>query len=205
MSIPKAKHILDRGGVCILPTETVYGIACRANDAKAIDRIYDLKGRDFKKPLAVCVRSLIEATTLAEFSSLAYRLAEEFWPGPLTLVLPARTYELDILCEAKSIKILDKRCYSDMGIALRCPDIDWRESLLQKPLALTSANKSGEPDPTSAKTSLNPWAGYVLDAGLSKFSTPSTILSVRDSEVAMLREGALSRDAFAAFDIEWDS
>jgi len=81
---------LDYGGVCVLPTETVYGIASRADDSAAIDRIYAIKGRDFDKPLAVCVADLAAAKKLAQFNETALRLADEFWPGALTLVLPRR-------------------------------------------------------------------------------------------------------------------
>jgi len=180
--------IIDEGGVCILPTETVYGIACLADDAAAIDRIYAIKGRDFDKPLAVCVPNLTEAKKLASFCPIATRLAGQFWPGPLTLVLPVGERSLDM------------RCYQGETIALRYPDIDWHESFTV-PLALTSANKSGEPAATTAETGLD--VDAVLDAGPSREKVPSTILLVKDGKIKCLREGALKADALAAFDIEW--
>jgi len=187
-SLSDIKHKINFGHVCILPTETVYGIACRADDPTAIDRIYAIKGRGFNKPLAVCVRDIEAAKKLTEFEDMALKLAKEFWPGPLTLVLPV--YK----------KTLDKRCYQGDTIALRCPDIAWREHFKQ-PLALTSANKSGEPAATTAETGLE--VDAVLDTGPSREKIPSTILAVKDGKITCLRAGALKADALAAYDIKW--
>ena len=187
-SLSDIKDRINFGHVCILPTETVYGIACRADNAEAIDRIYAIKGREFDKPLAVCVRNIEAAKRLAQFDDIAIKLAEEFWPGPLTLVLPVQT------------QTLDARCYQGDTIALRCADISWRESFKQ-PLALTSANKSGEPAATTAETGLD--IDAVLDTGPSREKIPSTILSVKDGKIKCLREGALKTEALAAYEIEW--
>jgi len=180
-TLSKISATIHQGGVCILPTETVYGIACRADDSAAIDRIYAIKGRDFDKPLAVCVRGIEAAQKLAQFDETAKRLADEFWPGALTLVLPVQS------------KTLDKRCYQGETIALRCPDIAWRESF-EIPLALTSANKSGEPAATTADTGLE--VDTVLDTGPSRKKIPSTILLVKDGTIKCLREGALKAATF---------
>jgi len=85
-------------------------------------------------------------------------------------------------------------------IALRCPDIEWRENF-DYPLALTSANKSGEPAATTAETGLE--VDAVLDTGPSREKIPSTILLIQDGKIKCLREGALKADALAAFDIDW--
>ena len=187
-SLGNITDIINKGGVCILPTETVYGIAALADSKTAIDRIYTIKGRDFDKPLAVCVPDLDYAKKLAQFDEIALRLAEKFWPGPLTLVLPA------------AHRALDSRCYQGDMIALRCPDIDLRERFTA-PLALTSANKSGEAAATTAETGLE--VDAVLDTGPSREKVPSTILLVQDGKIKCLREGALKTDALAAYDIEW--
>ena len=185
------KDVLMQGGTCILPTETVYGLAARADNTKAIDRIYSIKGRNFDKPLAVCISDIEYAETLAEFNSQAKALADAFWPGPLTLVLPAKD------------KTLDARCYQNDMIALRCPDIAWREHLLDKPLALTSANRSGEPDAITANTEINTEVDGLLDMGPAKGGTPSTIISVSKTALKGLRLGALTKDELARFDIDW--
>ena len=188
MSASEAMNKIETGGVCVLPTETVYGLGCRADNAAAVERIYAIKGRGFDKPLAVCVRDVNMAESLAEFSPLASQLAAEFWPGALTLVLPAKG------------KTLDARCYQGETIAMRCPDIDWSQNL-SAPLALTSANKSGEPAATTANTGLE--VDAVLDTGPSREKVPSTILLVKDGKIKCLRKGALKADALAAYDIEW--
>lgn len=187
-SLSNISQIIESGGVCTLPTETVYGLACRADRSDAVERIYAIKGRNFDKPLAVCVRDLEVAKRLAQFDEFALKLADEFWPGALTLVLPFQN------------KTLDPRCYQGETIALRCPDIEWRESFYY-PLALTSANKSGEPAATTAETGLE--VDAVLDTGPSREKIPSTILLVQDGKIQCLREGALKADALAAYDIEW--
>lgn len=182
------KTRINFGHVCILPTETVYGVACRADHPKSVDRIYEIKGRDFDKPLAVCVRDIKMAKKFACFDKTSLMLAEQFWPGPLTLVLPVEN------------KTLDSRCYQGDTIALRCPDIDWRESF-NAPLALTSANKSGAPAATTAEAELD--VDAVLNTGPSREKIPSTILLVQNGKIKCLREGALKADALAAYDIEW--
>ena len=187
-SLTDIKTRINFGHVCILPTETVYGIACRADHPASIDRIYAIKGRDFDKPLAVCVRDLEAAKQLAQFDEIATRLANEFWPGALTLVLPVQN------------KTLDPRCYLSETIALRCPDIEWREEF-EQPLALTSANTSGEPAATTAETGLD--VDEVLDTGPSREKIPSTILLVQGGKIKCLREGALKADALSAYDINW--
>lgn len=188
MLVSEVMNKIETGGVCVLPTETVYGIGCRADNTQAVKRIYAIKGRGFDKPLAVCIRDLNMAKLLAEFSPLASQLAAEFWPGALTLVLPAKG------------KTLDARCYQGDTIALRCPDIDWSQNL-KAPLALTSANKSGEPAATTASTGLE--VDAVLDTGPSREKVPSTILLVKDGAIKCLREGALNANALTSYDIEW--
>ncbi len=188
-TLSEIKAVLKGGGIAVLPTETVYGIAARADNSAAIDRIYAVKGRDFDKPLAVCVGNISQAETLAVFSPLAKALAAKFWPGPLTLVLPARH------------KRLDARCYHGQTIALRCPDSDWRKTLAKTPLALTSANRSGKPPSVTANTGLE--VDAVLDNGPSTGGIPSTVLSVRGKTVDLLRAGAINAEHFAEFDIGW--
>jgi len=187
-SLSNIVKVIDSGGVCILPTETVYGIAGRADNHDAVDRIYEIKGRDFDKPLAVCVKNLQTAKKIAQFDATALKLADAFWPGPLTLVLPVHDLNLDT------------RCYQGESIALRCPDIDWREHF-DYPLALTSANKSGEAAATTAQTGLD--VDAILDTGPSREKIPSTILLIQDGSIKCLREGALKADTLAAYDIDW--
>ena len=177
---------LKLGDVVILPTETVYGIAARADIPDAISKVYALKGRDFDKPLAVCVKDMVQAERLAVFDKTSRRLANKFWPGPLTLVLNAAENTL-----------IDPRALGNIGdvktIALRCPDADWTKHL-DHPLALTSANRSGERDALSfddASSALGEKVtlGIKTEAPLS--GAPSTIIRVENNDIKILRHGEL--------------
>jgi len=180
------KMALNASDIVLLPTETVYGLAARADDSEAISKIYDIKGRDFDKPLAVCIRNLAQAEMLAYFDETSRKFALQYWPGSLTLVLDARD----------GVR-LDKRVMAntDEGstIALRCPDTDWIENL-DVPLALTSANKSGEPDCVrydEARTNLGVSITSGLPATAALSGAPSTILRISNEEITLIRQGEL--------------
>lgn len=182
----KIQSALDSGGVVLLPTETVYGIAANANSADAVSKIYDIKGRDFDKPLAVCVRNLKQAKTLAVFDTQSLALAERHWPGSLTLVLNLR-----------DAADLDPRVTGDIQgmrtIALRCPEADWRK-FITSPLALTSANRSGEADCVdyqSAQDELGAEIAAGLPTNIPLSGAPSTIIRVDAGKLTILRQGAL--------------
>lgn len=180
------KTALDAGDVVILPTETVYGLAARADDPTAVSKIYEIKGRDFDKPLAVCVKNIAQAKALAHFDTLSQRLVERYWPGSLTLVLNLRG-DTD----------LDPRVTSEISgvrtIALRCPDASWRANI-KEPLALTSANRSGQADCISydaamAELGEETAGGMGSDAPLS--GAPSTVLRVENGKLTVFRQGEL--------------
>lgn len=177
---------LKADGVILLPTETVYGLACDAANARAVNRIYGIKGRKSENPLAVCVKNLETAQRLGVFPPKAIDLAKRYWPGSLTL-----------LVEAKEDSPLNVKCHSRIGcratIAFRCPEADWLPEL-DGPLALTSANRSGEKDCVSYEAALTEFEGQI-DASLSSDTDlsglPSTIVSVFDGDVEILRQGTL--------------
>lgn len=182
-------HALRSGGVILLPTETVYGLACSARDTHAVDKIYAIKGRDFRKPLAVCVKNINEAQDLGEFEPHALELAKRYWPGSLTLIV-----------KAKNKPLVDTKCLSltegKLTIAFRCPDANWREHL-DGPLALTSANRSGETECVSYAEGLKEFADEIeaslsTEADLS--ASPSTIVSTVNGQIEILRQGALEVD-----------
>ena len=181
------EKILDMGTLVLLPTETVWGVAARARDNAAIDKLYAAKGREFSKPLAVCVKSLAHAQSFGKFDETSKRLAQRHWPGPLTLVVPAT---------AKALESFDARAFGQntqqKTIAFRCPDTDWRESLCTAPLVLTSANKSGEPDALTERAACAaiPSAQALPYKG-SLSGKPSTIISCIDGKLTVLRQGEL--------------
>ena len=180
------KTALDAGEVVILPTETVYGLAACADMSEAVSKIYDIKGRDFDKPLAVCVKDIEQAKALAHFDMLSQQLAERYWPGSLTLVL-----------NLKDCTDLDPRVTSNINgvatIALRCPDADWRANI-SDPLALTSANRSGEPDCVNhaeAMTELGQEIAASLSTDAPLSGAPSTVLRVENGKLTVFRQGDL--------------
>lgn len=193
-------NVLARGGVAIVPTETVYGLAARPDNKAAIDKIYALKGRDFDKPLALCVRWESHYIDLVAWSPLAQALAQSFWPGPLTLVLPATLPSP-----------LDARLYGqdDQGratLALRCPQSSWSPYCQTMPLALTSANRSGQPDATSFDKAYEIF-GPKIDGAYQEIEhsqgTPSTILALNGRKAKILRAGTMTASDFAPFDLDW--
>lgn len=177
---------LKNSGVVLLPTETVYGLACTASDSQAIEKIYAIKGRAFQKPLAVCVKDLETARRFGYFSAKAIDLAKRYWPGSLTLIVEAKP-DIDI----------DTKCLSHSGktstIAFRCPDASWLNEI-NGPLALTSANRSSETDCVSYEAAVTEF-GEEIDGGLFAQAPlsglPSTIISVLNGEVKTLRQGLL--------------
>lgn len=189
--IARAAQILESGGLVAVPTETVYGLAARADSAEAVARIYAAKGRPDFNPLIVHVRDAAQARRYARFPSYAHHLAGTEWPGPITLVLPRR--EDGGLAEAVRAGL--------PTIALRVPAHPVMQALLAAvdfPLAAPSANRSGFISPTTAQhvlASLDGRIDLVLDAGPTTDGVESTILAIReDDSWEELRPGPLDPD-----------
>ncbi|OBV10748.1 L-threonylcarbamoyladenylate synthase [Erythrobacter dokdonensis] len=187
--IAKAARILESGGLVAVPTETVYGLAARADSPEVVARIYAAKGRPDFNPLIVHVRDVEQAARYAAFSPAALALAQAHWPGPLTLVLPRRAEAG--LAEAVTAGL--------PTVALRAPAHPAMRALLEAvdfPLAAPSANRSGFISPTTAKhvlASLDGRIDLVLDGGPTTAGVESTIVAVRyDGSVEELRPGPLS-------------
>lgn len=187
--IEAAALCLESGGLVAVPTETVYGLAARADSAEAVAKIYAAKGRPDFNPLIVHVAGLAQAERYAEFSEQARALAEAHWPGPLTLVLPRRADAG--LAEAVTAGL--------PTVALRAPAHPVMQALLAAtafPLAAPSANRSGFISPTTADHVLASLAGridMVLDAGPTSAGVESTIVAVRaDGSIEELRPGPLA-------------
>ena len=186
--IARAAQILRDGGLVAVPTETVYGLAARADSEAAVARIYRAKGRPSFNPLIVHVATLEQAEAIAEFSSAAMALADRYWPGPLTLVLPKRT----------NAALADDVTAGLNTIALRMPDHPVMRAVIEAvdaPLAAPSANRSGFVSPTAAEhvlASLDGLIDAVLDAGSCRAGLESTIVAVRENgSLILLREGPL--------------
>ncbi|MEO7248462.1 MAG: L-threonylcarbamoyladenylate synthase [Novosphingobium sp.] len=184
---------LREGGLVALPTETVYGLAARADSVSAVAAIYRAKGRPDFNPLIVHVSSLAQAEALAQFDARARALAVRFWPGALTLVLPLK----------ESAAIAAAVTAGLPTIALRCPAHPVMQAVLMAtglPLAAPSANRSGGVSPTSAAhvaESLARAAGLILDGGACEQGIESTIVALRSKGWSILRPGPITHAQLA--------
>ncbi len=190
--IARAAAILERGGLVAVPTETVYGLAARADSTEAVAKIYAAKGRPDFNPLIVHVRDAKQADQFVEMPDAAKTLATEHWPGPLTLVLPLR--DNAGLAPAVSAGL--------PTLAVRAPSHPVMQRLLAKvdfPLAAPSANRSGFISPTTAEhvlTSLDGRIDMVLDGGATANGLESTIVAIRsDGSLEELRPGPISLES----------
>lgn len=190
-AIDAAVDALQRGECIVLPTDTIYGIGATATNPAAVQRLLEAKqrGRDMPPPVLVAEVSMLRALT-DEVDSHLLALAEAFWPGALTVVLPAHPH--------LRMDLGDR----GMTIAVRVPDHDFTRELLRAtgPLAVSSANVSGQ-DPAltiaAAQAQLGDRVAVYLDAGPANTGTASTIVDLT-GEPRILREGLISREELAA-------
>jgi L-threonylcarbamoyladenylate synthase len=188
--ISDAARILRGGGLVAIPTETVYGLAADATNDLAVAKIFAAKGRPQFNPLISHVKDAEAAYRLGQFSAVARKLAEAFWPGPLTLVVERQAVcPVSLLCSAGL-----------STVALRVPNHKMTLELLQtldRPLAAPSANISGRISPTTAehvRTSLGDAIDLVIDGGSSQVGVESTVVRVMGNGVQLLRPGGVSRE-----------
>ncbi len=189
-NIARAAAHLRGGGLVAFPTETVYGLGADATNALAVASVFDVKSRPLFNPLIVHVPDLAQAEKLAEFSPGAYSLAEKFWPGALTLVLPRRA----------GSGVADLVPAGLGTIALRAPRHPLAQALLREsgcPIAAPSANRSGGISPTLAQHVEEDFAGeegLILDGGPSEVGLESTVVGWNGKRPVLLRSGALTRE-----------
>lgn len=190
--LPLAAELLRKGGLVSVPTETVYGLAANGLDAKAVEKIYVVKGRPPVKPLALMIPGPEAMDAYAEnIPPQASFLAERFWPGPLSIVLKARSAVPEIVRAGGET------------VSLRCPAHPITLALLREsgiPFAAPSANPSGSPSPRSADEVLRYFDGQidaVIDGGVCEIGTESTLLDLSRMPCRVLRRGALSEETIA--------
>ncbi len=183
-NIRKAAVIIRLGGVVIYPTDTVYGLGCDPANVDATRRICEIKGRA-DKPLPLACSDVETARRIVEFNPIAERLAEHFWPGPLTMVLPARVdYPIWVTHGARTLGV-------------RVPDHQVARRLAKLSggvIVSTSANKSGEPPPKTAQEAaeqIGEEVDLILDAGPTPLRQPSTILDLSGDELWIIRPGPI--------------
>lgn len=190
-AIRHAAEALARGDIVAFPTETVYGLGANALDARAVAKVFAAKERPRFNPLIVHVPGLGEAEKYAVVTDTARMLAQAFWPGPLSLVLKKRP----------ASGIVDLVSAGLETIALRAPAHPVAQALLaavQLPIAAPSANRSGRISPTTAahvEAELDDRPAMILDGGPSPLGIESTVVAVLGDAPALLRPGALGREA----------
>ena len=184
--INKAKQLLQEGQLVAIPTETVYGLAANALDAHAVTQIFKAKNRPEFDPLIIHVPSIDRVSRYAEnFPPIARKLAEAFWPGPLTIVLERKKIIPDLVTSGLAT------------VGIRCPDHPMTRELLNAmdfPLAAPSANPFGYISPTTpahVQEQLGSQISYILDGGACEVGIESTIVGFEGGQGIVLRRGGL--------------
>ena len=187
-----AAALLDGGGLAAFPTDTVYGIGCRADDAEAIGRLFAAKRRPVNKQVPILVASVEQAAALGyEVDDRVRAVASRWWPGPLTIVLRARP---NAGAEHEQLP----------SQAFRVPDHPVALALIERsgPLATSSANRSGEPETYDAEDVLVAFADddlldAVIDAGRVPGGVASTVIDLTGAAARLVREGPITREELA--------
>lgn len=189
-----AAGLLARGEIVGMPTETVYGLAADAENPRAVEKIFAAKGRPQDNPLIVHIADISQLDEYAHsIPDIAYRLAEKFWPGPLTMVLPKK----EIIPDVTSAGL------NTVGIRMPCHEA--ARSLIRysgKALAAPSANISGSPSPTEAAHVMTDMSGRIpaiVDGGSCPVGVESTVISFEGNAVRILRPGFVSAEELS----EW--
>jgi len=182
-----AAGIIQEGGLVAIPTETVYGLGANGLDPEAVKKIFEAKGRPQDNPL---ILHIADAGQIDEFChsipDAAYRLANRFWPGPLTMVLPAK--DCVPKCTTAGLPT----------VAVRCPDNEVTRQIIQLagvPVAAPSANISGKPSTTTAQHVLHDHDGkipMIVDGGACRVGVESTIVDLTEERPRLLRPGGIT-------------
>ena len=184
-AIQRALEVLGRGGLMAFPTDTVYGLGALAFDSKAVESIYLAKDRPIEKAIPVLIG---DATDLEKISDgvpeVARKLAARFWPGPLTIIVPKK-------------QTLPETVSATSSVGVRVPDHPVARELLRAagPMAVTSANISGQASPSTAQEvldQLNRRIELIIDGGQTPGGIPSTLVDCSGDEIKVLREGPIS-------------
>ena len=186
VDIQIAAKAINDGAIVVFPTDTVYGLGCNPYNHDAVQSIYEIKKRNKTKPFPVIGYSKKELEKIAEFNSLEEKIAEKFWPGPITLILKIKDKEIQ-----KSLDLEGK-------IAVRVPNNQCVLALLKecKLLVGTSANISGTVPFNDPKECGKNLSGYdlLIDGGIISGQGESTIVEIENNDVKILRKGNVSKE-----------
>jgi L-threonylcarbamoyladenylate synthase len=188
-ALQEAAKWIRMGGIIAIPTDTLYGLAVDPFRAEAVARVFSVKGREAGRALPLIAADVAQIQAhLGELTPLGQRLAEKFWPGPLTLVIPATPALADGV--ADSTGHVGVRVPADRVAREICRAAD-------RPLTATSANRSGQPataDPDEVERTLGAALDLLIDAGTTKGGAPSTIVDVSTATPRLIRAGATTWD-----------
>lgn len=187
-TIADADAALRRGGVIVFPTETLYGLGADALDSTAVEKIFQLKGRDFAQPIPALVadREMLDSL-VAEVSPLTEKLIARFWPGPLTIVLPARR------------NFPGQLMNSTGGVGVRIsshPIATELVRMLGRPLTATSANPTGKSAARTVGEARDYFAGHIdifVDGGELTSKSGSTVVEIKGNSLTIIREGEIGK------------
>lgn len=195
VAVQRAARVLTDGGLVVFPTETVYGLAARADHAGAMRRLRAAKSREGGKAFTVHVGRVSDAARfVVRVPGVALRLIRKTWPGPVTLILDEHEPKQTAVIEECGVEAIGA-LYYDGSIGLRCPDHPVAEEVLRAiphPVVAASANEAGQPPPTDAtgvSDLVREAADLILDNGETRFARASTIVRVGAASFDVLREG----------------
>lgn len=192
--LDEASGVLAAGGIVCFPTETFYGLGVRYDDRHALDRLFNLKQRPPDKPLPLLVGSLeLLALLVDRINATEELLMKSFWPGPLTMLLAARSDLPEFVSAGRPGRVAVRIPGASVALELA--------EALKFPITATSANISGEPaadNPAEVIRSLDPAPDLLIDGGRTPGGLSSTIIEVRGDIVRVLRPGAISEDRITA-------
>lgn len=187
--IKEPAEIIKKGGIVIFPTETVYGIGANGLDEKAVKKLYDIKQRPLNKPISLLVSDMNMVNEIAQdITELEYKLMENFFPGPLTIVLKKKDIVSDIVTAEQDT------------VGIRMPSGEIARKLIEYakvPIATPSANISGKSSGTNLDEIMEDFEGkvdYFIDGGDSKLGIASTIVKVVDGIPYILRQGTITKE-----------